>query len=69
MNVVDSSGWMEYFTEGKNANFFMPPVQDLENLTRPHDLHLRGFQTACTGCMAKMVHLQAVGVMSYGSSG
>ncbi len=22
MNVVDSSGWIEYFTEGGNADFF-----------------------------------------------
>jgi predicted nucleic acid-binding protein len=35
MNVVDSSGWIEYFTRGKNAPFFIPPVRDLENLLVP----------------------------------
>ena len=35
MNVVDSSGWIEYFTRGENAPFFIPPVQDLENLLIP----------------------------------
>jgi hypothetical protein len=23
MNVVDSSGWLEYFINGKNADFFL----------------------------------------------
>ena len=35
MNVVDSSGWIEYFTRGENAPFFIPPVRDLENLLVP----------------------------------
>ena len=35
MNVVDSSGWIEYFTRGENAPFFIPPVQDVENLLVP----------------------------------
>lgn len=32
MNLVDSSGWMEYFADGKNAKHFAPIIQDLENL-------------------------------------
>jgi predicted nucleic acid-binding protein len=24
MNVVDSSGWLEYFADGPNADFFAP---------------------------------------------
>lgn len=35
MNVVDSSGWIEYFTRGENAQFFIPPVRDLDNLLVP----------------------------------
>ncbi len=35
MNVVDSSGWIEYFTRGENAEFFIPPVRDLDNLLVP----------------------------------
>ena len=35
MNVVDSSGWIEYFTEGGNANFFSPPIRDVDNLIVP----------------------------------
>ena len=26
MNVVDSSGWLEYFTDGPNAEFFAIPL-------------------------------------------
>jgi len=28
MNLVDSSGWLEYFAEGPNAAFFAPAVED-----------------------------------------
>jgi len=27
MNVVDSSGWLEYFGEGKSASFFAPAIE------------------------------------------
>jgi predicted nucleic acid-binding protein len=32
MNVVDSSGWLEYFADGKNAAFFAPAIEDEANL-------------------------------------
>jgi predicted nucleic acid-binding protein len=35
MNVVDSSGWLEYFAEGKNADFFAPAIEDSEHLLVP----------------------------------
>jgi predicted nucleic acid-binding protein len=35
MNVVDSSGWLEYFADGENADFFAPAVEDSENLLVP----------------------------------
>ena len=35
MNVVDSSGWLEYFTGGENASFFAPAIQDVENVVVP----------------------------------
>jgi predicted nucleic acid-binding protein len=35
MNVVDSSGWLEYFADGPNAYFFEPPILDLKNLLVP----------------------------------
>ena len=35
MNVVDSSGWIEYFVSGPNAAFFDGPLHDVENLLVP----------------------------------
>ena len=32
MNLVDSSGWMEYFADGPNAEFFAAAIEDTENL-------------------------------------
>ncbi len=32
MNLVDSSGWLEYFADGKNAEFFAPAIEDVEHL-------------------------------------
>lgn len=32
MNLVDSSGWLEYFADGPNAGFFAPAIEDTENL-------------------------------------
>lgn len=65
MNVVDSSGWIEYFTHGENAEFFIAPVRDLERLIVPticiyevfkHLLAERDEESA----------LLAVGLMSHG---
>lgn len=35
MNLVDSSGWLEYFADGANAEFFAPAVLDAEQLIVP----------------------------------
>jgi predicted nucleic acid-binding protein len=35
VNVVDSCGWLEYFTRGPNAEFFKEPIRDLEHLIVP----------------------------------
>jgi predicted nucleic acid-binding protein len=32
MNLVDSSGWLEYLADGHNAKFFAPALEDTENL-------------------------------------
>lgn len=32
MNLVDSSGWLEYFADGRNTRFFAPALEDTENL-------------------------------------
>jgi predicted nucleic acid-binding protein len=35
MNVVDSSGWLEFFADGPNATFFAPAIQKLQELIVP----------------------------------
>jgi toxin FitB len=35
MNVVDSSGWLEYFTDGSNAEAFKPIIGDEASLIIP----------------------------------
>jgi len=35
MNVVDSSGWLEYFADGKNAGFFAPAIENTQELLVP----------------------------------
>ena len=35
MNIVDSSGWLEYFAEDSNADFFAPAIEDTKNLLAP----------------------------------
>ncbi len=35
MSIVDSSGWLEYFAEGRNADFFAPAIEKTEQLLVP----------------------------------
>ena len=35
MNIVDSSGWLEYFATGNNADFFSSPIEDSGHLLVP----------------------------------
>ena len=35
MNVVDSSGWLEYFAGGPNADFFAPALEAVDELVVP----------------------------------
>ena len=35
MNIIDSSGWLEYFADGPNASFFARPVQKTGDLVVP----------------------------------
>lgn len=35
MNLVDSCGWLEYFADGPNAEFFAPAIEDTEHLIVP----------------------------------
>ncbi len=35
MNLVDSCGWLEYFADGPNAQFFAPAIEDTSHLLVP----------------------------------
>lgn len=35
MNIIDSSGWLEYFADGPNASFFSLPLQKTADLIVP----------------------------------
>ena len=35
MNIVDSSGWLEYFADGPHADFFAPALEDVSKLLVP----------------------------------
>jgi predicted nucleic acid-binding protein len=65
MNVVDSSGWLEYFTDGPNADFFAPAVENTADLVVPtvslYEVFKRVLQQRDEG-----EALQAVAVMQQG---
>jgi predicted nucleic acid-binding protein len=65
MNVVDSSGWIEYFTRGENAQFFIPPVRDLDNLLVPSVCIYEVFKRLLAD-LDEDAALLAVGLMSQG---
>jgi len=35
MNIIDSSGWLEYFSDGPNANHYLQPLNDASSLLVP----------------------------------
>jgi predicted nucleic acid-binding protein len=35
VNIVDSSGWLEYFADGPNADFFAPAIENISELVVP----------------------------------
>ena len=35
MNIVDSSGWLEYFSDGPNADCFVEPLSNVSELLVP----------------------------------
>ena len=59
MNVVDSSGWLEYFADGPNAGFFAPPILDRAKLIVPslslHEVFERVLQQRDEGAALQAV--------------
>lgn len=65
MNVVDSSGWLEYFADGPNADFFAPAIEKTSDLIIPtlslYEVFKRVLQQKGEG-----EALQAIAVMQQG---
>ncbi len=65
MNVVDSSGWLEYLADGPNADFFAPAIENTPDLVVPslslYEVFKRVLQQRGEGDA-----LQAVALMSQG---
>lgn len=62
MNLLDSSGWIEYFAEGPNAERFAPVAEEIANLLVPtivlHEVYRwadrEGGESAASRAMATM---------------
>jgi len=67
MNVVDSSGWMEYLTDGANARFFVSSIRDAENLVIPTICLYEVFKRVLLE-LGKEKALDAIGMMSFGQA-
>lgn len=65
MNLVDSSGWLEYFADGPNANFFASPIEDLDRLIVPTLCIAEIFKRICQQ-RGENDALQAVALMTQG---
>ncbi len=65
MNVVDSSGWLEYFADGPNSGFFTKAVENTSDLVVPtlslYEVFKRVLQQRGEGDA-----LQAVAIMQQG---
>ena len=65
MNVVDSSGWLEYLADGPNADFLAPAIENTPDLVVPslslYEVFKRVLQQRGEGDA-----LQAVALMSQG---
>lgn len=65
MNVVDSSGWLEYFADEANADFFADAIENVEDLIVPtmsiYEVFKRVYQQRGEGDA-----LQAVAMMEQG---
>lgn len=65
MNVVDSSGWLEYFAGGPNADFFAPPLLAVHELLVPTLSILEVFKRVL-GQKGENDALQAAALMQQG---
>jgi predicted nucleic acid-binding protein len=65
MNVVDSSGWLEYFAGSTNVSFFAPVVKVTDTLVVPTVCIYEVFKRLLAQ-RGEESALQAIGIMSLG---
>ena len=65
MNVVDSSGWLEYFADEVNADFFAQAIETVETLLVPTISLYEVFKRVCQQ-RSEGDALQAVALMEQG---
>lgn len=67
MNVVDSSGWLEYFAAGPNADFFAPAIEATDELVQPtvglYEVFRRVLQQRGEGDALQAIALMQQGVV------
>jgi toxin FitB len=66
MNIVDSSGWLEYFADGPNASFFSRPLAKTSDLVVPSITIYEVFKVVLRQ-RGESDALQAVALMQQGS--
>jgi toxin FitB len=66
MNIVDSSGWIEYIADAANADFFEPAILDSENLFVPTICLYEVFKRVLQEFGEERA-LDAMGIMSLGT--
>jgi predicted nucleic acid-binding protein len=50
MNIVDSSGWLEFFSDGPNAKHFTEPLSDRSSLLVPSIIMYEVFKVVLREC-------------------
>lgn len=73
MNVVDSSGWLEYFADGRNADFFASAIEKTERLLIPSICLLEVFkklliETDETTALEKVAQMHQGSIVALDSS-
>lgn len=66
MNIVDSSGWLEYLAGGANADIFALPLQEKESLVVPAICFYEVFKRVLAQ-QGEEAALLAAGLMSQGT--
>jgi predicted nucleic acid-binding protein len=65
MNVIDSSGWLEYLADGKNADFFAVPISNAEELVTPTICLYEVFKRVLSS-MGEEKALDVIGTIAFG---